>query len=189
MTWSFRRRSEPPQGLALSGLQCPGIAERHPDRQKQYSASYRNCLGSQGRRKDRHPGFVRNVLRSSTARTLFPRRCLGRIDQRTTGFRRHGILFSAQVVPSNLNAIPIFQGNLINPASPHCAPSSFPQANTNLFYLPNQQQFQALKSPNSVFLNQNYLNLAGGPFCRLVFNHLVIRSPRTSSTPTRSKRT
>jgi Carboxypeptidase regulatory-like domain/TonB dependent receptor len=71
--------------------------------------------------------------------------------------------------PSNLNAIPIFQGNLINPASPQCAPSAFPQANTNLFYLPNQQQFQALNTPQSEFLNQNYLNLAQGTFLPLGF--------------------
>ena len=69
----------------------------------------------------------------------------------------------------NLNAIPIFQGNLINSASPQCAPSSFPQANANLFYEPNQQQFQSLNTPNSVFLNQNYLNLAQGTFLPLGF--------------------
>jgi hypothetical protein len=65
---------------------------------------------------------------------------------------------TAAGAPGNLNAIPIFQGNLINPASPQCAPSPVPQANTNLFYEPNQQQFQSLNTPNSVFLNQNYLN-------------------------------
>jgi hypothetical protein len=58
--------------------------------------------------------------------------------------------------PGNLNAIPIFQG-LQNLAD--CAPSAFPAANANLGYLPNQQQFQSLNFPQSVFLNQNYLNL------------------------------
>jgi hypothetical protein len=58
--------------------------------------------------------------------------------------------------PGNLNAIPIFQGTLNQPG---CAPSVFPLANANLGYLPNQQQFQALNFPQSVFLNQNYLNL------------------------------
>ena len=57
--------------------------------------------------------------------------------------------------PGNLNAIPIFQGLQNQPA---CAPSPYPQANTNLGYLPNQQQFQSLNFPQSVFLNQNYLN-------------------------------
>jgi hypothetical protein len=68
--------------------------------------------------------------------------------------------------PANLNAIPIFQG-LLN--QPNCTPSVFPQANANLFYEPNQQQFQALNTPNSVFLNQNYLNLAQGTFLPLAF--------------------
>jgi hypothetical protein len=68
--------------------------------------------------------------------------------------------------PANLNAIPIFQG-LLN--QPSCTPSVFPQANANLFYEPNQQQFQALNTPNSVFLNQNYLNLAQGTFLPLGF--------------------
>ena len=58
--------------------------------------------------------------------------------------------------PSNLNAIPIFQGTL---AQSSCAPSPFPLADANMGYLPNQQQFQALNFPQSVFLNQNYLNL------------------------------
>jgi hypothetical protein len=68
--------------------------------------------------------------------------------------------------PANLNAIPIFQGSL---NQPNCTPSPFPQANANLFYQPDQQRFQALNTPNSVFLNQNYLNLAGGTFLPLGF--------------------
>jgi Carboxypeptidase regulatory-like domain/TonB dependent receptor len=68
--------------------------------------------------------------------------------------------------PSNLNAVPIFQG-LLN--QPQCAPSAFPQANANLFYEPNQQQFQALNTPQSEFLNQNYLNLAQSTFLPLGF--------------------
>jgi len=59
--------------------------------------------------------------------------------------------------PGNLNAFTIFQG-LLN--QPGCEPSAIPQANTNLGYLPNQQQFQALNFPQSSFLNQNYLNPA-----------------------------
>jgi len=58
--------------------------------------------------------------------------------------------------PTNLNAIPIFQGTL---NSPGCSPSPFPLANTNLGYLPNEQRFQALNFPQSTFLSQNYLNL------------------------------
>jgi len=62
--------------------------------------------------------------------------------------------------PSNLNAITIFQGlpiNLASPANP-CAATLNPATATALGYLPNQQQFQALNFPQSVFLNQNYLN-------------------------------
>jgi hypothetical protein len=58
--------------------------------------------------------------------------------------------------PANLNAFPIFQGTLNQPG---CTASAFPLANANLGYLPDQQQFQALNFPQSVFLNQNYLNL------------------------------
>jgi Carboxypeptidase regulatory-like domain/TonB dependent receptor len=58
--------------------------------------------------------------------------------------------------PGNMNAITIFQGLQNVPA---CAPSIFPQANTNLGYLPDQQQFTSLNFPQSVFLNQNYLNV------------------------------
>ncbi len=61
---------------------------------------------------------------------------------------------------ANLNAVPIFQG-LLN--QPQCASSPFPQANANLFYEPSQQQFQSLNVPQSVFLNQNYLNLNPDP--------------------------
>jgi hypothetical protein len=59
--------------------------------------------------------------------------------------------------PGNLNAIPIFQGTLVNPAFPQCAPSTIGPVNAALGYLPNQQQFQALNFPQSAFLNQNYL--------------------------------
>lgn len=60
--------------------------------------------------------------------------------------------------PGNLNAIPIFQGTLVNPAFPQCAPSGSGPVNAALGYLPNQQQFQALNFPQSAFLNQNYLS-------------------------------
>jgi len=62
--------------------------------------------------------------------------------------------------PSNLNAITIFQGLPINQPSPAnpCAATLNPATASALGYLPNQQQFQALNFPQSVFLNQNYLN-------------------------------
>jgi hypothetical protein len=64
--------------------------------------------------------------------------------------------------PANLNAIPIFQGLPINDTSLSnpCIVSSNPATASALGYLPNQQQFQALNFPGSVFLNQNYLNPA-----------------------------
>jgi hypothetical protein len=55
--------------------------------------------------------------------------------------------------PANLNAIPIFQGLVNNPA---CTPG--PSALLGaLGYLPNQQQFTSTNFPSSLFLNQNYL--------------------------------
>ena len=64
--------------------------------------------------------------------------------------------------PGNLNGITIFQGMPINVPSPTnpCAATLNPATATAMGYLPNQQQFQALNFPGSVFLNQNYLNPA-----------------------------
>ena len=61
--------------------------------------------------------------------------------------------------PGNLNAITIFQGLPVNQPSPAnpCAATLLPGTAAALGYLPNQQQFQALNFPQSVFLNQNYL--------------------------------
>jgi hypothetical protein len=73
--------------------------------------------------------------------------------------------------PSNLNAITIFQGlpiDVANPGNPCAATLSTAAANA-LGYLPNQQQFKALNSPQSVFLNQNYLNATNGTFLPLGF--------------------
>jgi len=63
---------------------------------------------------------------------------------------------------TNLNAFTIFQGLPINnpSAGNPCAASLNPAVTTALGYLPNQQQFQALNFPGSIFLNQNYLNPA-----------------------------
>ncbi len=62
--------------------------------------------------------------------------------------------------PANMNAISIFQGLPINvpSAANPCAVSVFPTVTNALGYLPNQQQFQSLNFPQSIFLNQNYLN-------------------------------
>lgn len=62
--------------------------------------------------------------------------------------------------PTNMNAISVFQGLPINAPSPlnPCAATVNPAVASALGYLPNQQQFQALNFPQSIFLNQNYLN-------------------------------
>jgi hypothetical protein len=60
--------------------------------------------------------------------------------------------------PANLNAIPIFQGLPINASSGPCSVSANPAVTSALGYQPNQQIFQALNFPQSIFLNQNYLN-------------------------------
>jgi hypothetical protein len=60
--------------------------------------------------------------------------------------------------PGNLNAIPIFQGLPINDPTNKCAASTNSAVTAALGYLPNEQQFQSLNFPQSVFLNQNYLN-------------------------------
>ena len=62
--------------------------------------------------------------------------------------------------PGNLNGITIFQGLPVNVASAAnpCAATLNPAAATAMGFLPNQQQFQSLNFPQSLFLNQNYLN-------------------------------
>ena len=62
--------------------------------------------------------------------------------------------------PTNMNAVSVFQGLPINvPSSLNpCAATVNPAVASALGYLPNQQQFQALNFPQSIFLNQNYLN-------------------------------
>ncbi len=78
--------------------------------------------------------------------------------------------------PANLNAIPIFQGlipaaNTPNGTASPCSPSLNPAVLAALNYHPNEQVFQALNFPRSVFLNQNYLNLnpAAPTFLPLAF--------------------
>jgi hypothetical protein len=80
----------------------------------------------------------------------------------TAGCSNPNALFG-QGSPANLNGIPIFQGlpiNGTNVTNNPCVVSSNPAVASALGYLPNQQQFQALNFPQSIFLNQNYLNPA-----------------------------
>src|SRR5215469_6843999 len=62
--------------------------------------------------------------------------------------------------PGNLNAITIFQGLPVNAPSLNnpCTATLNPAAATAMGFLPNQQQFQSLNLPQSLFLNQNYLS-------------------------------
>ncbi|HZP02393.1 MAG TPA: carboxypeptidase regulatory-like domain-containing protein [Terriglobia bacterium] len=64
--------------------------------------------------------------------------------------------------PGNLNGITIFQGLPINVASAAnpCAATLSPTTASAMGYLPDQQQFKSLNFPQSIFLNQNYLNPA-----------------------------
>jgi len=83
--------------------------------------------------------------------------------------------------PDNLNAIPIFQGLLpsaTGSVSSPCSPTGSPAVLAALNYVPNQQRFSCgtgdpncgVASPsNSIFLTQNYLNLAQGTFLPLPF--------------------
>jgi hypothetical protein len=89
-------------------------------------------------------------------------------DGSTSGqlaFGGTGICSKGPGDPNNLNAIPIFQGLIPGPngsVSSQCSPTTNPGVLTALGYQPNQQVFQALNFPQSVFLNQNYLNPTTG---------------------------
>ncbi len=164
----FPPKFKPPVGLALPAYQALGL-------QKGIQTDKNNIQPRFGLAWDPR-GDGKTVVRASYG-IFYDHPLLGLYflgdasDGSTSGqlaFAGTGFCSSAGS-PGNLNAIPIFQGNLINPNAPQCVPSSFPQANANLFYEPNQQQFQALNTPNSVFLNQNYLNLAQGTFLPLGF--------------------
>jgi hypothetical protein len=164
----FPPKFKPPQGLALPAYGALGL-------QKGIQTDKNNIQPRFGLAWD-PKGDGKTVIRASYG-MFYDHPLLGLYflgdasDGSTSGqlaFAGTGFCSTAGSA-TNLNAIPIFQGNLINPLSGQCAPSPFPQANANLFYQPNQQQFQALNTPNSVFLNQNYLNLTQGTFLPLGF--------------------
>ena len=164
----FPPQFKPPQGLALPAYNALGL-------QKGIKTDKNNIQPRIGIAWD-PKGDGKTVVRASFG-MFYDHPLLGLyfLGQASDGSTSGQLAFggtgfcSTAGSPGNLNAIPIFQGNLINPLSPQCAPSSFPQANINLFYEANQQQFQSLNTPNSVFLNQNYLNLAQGTFLPLAF--------------------
>ncbi len=155
----------PPQGLALSAYDALGL-------QKGIQTDKNNIQPRFGMAWD-PKGDGKTVIRASYG-MFYDHPLLGLyfLGDASDGSSSGQLAFggtggcSGPGNPANLNAVPIFQG-LVN--VPFCAPSLFPQANANLFYQPDQQRFQALNTPQSVFLNQNYLNLAGGTFLPLAF--------------------
>src|SRR6202045_178693 len=164
----FPPKFKPPQGLALPAYQALGL-------QKGIQTDKNNIQPRFGLAWDPR-GDGKTVVRASYG-IFYDHPLLGLYflgdasDGSTSGqlaFAGTGFCTGAGNA-TNLNGIPIFQGNLINSGAPQCAPSPSPVANANLFYEPTQQQFQALNTPNSVFLSQHYLNLAGGTFLPLGF--------------------
>jgi len=150
----FPPQFKPPQGLALPAYHLLGL-------QKGIQTDKNNIQPRLGIAYD-PKGDGKTVIRASFG-MFYDHPLLGLyfLGDASDGSSSGQLAFggtgfcSGTGAPGNLNAFTIFQG-LLN--QPGCEPSPFPQANTNLGYLPNQQQFQALNFPQSVFLNQNYLN-------------------------------
>ena len=144
----------PPQGLALSAYKLLGL-------QKGIQTDWNNIQPRIGAAWD-PAGNGKTVVRASYG-MFYDHPLLGLyfLGDASDGSSSGQLAFAGTGFckgagnPGNLNAFPIFQGLQ---GLPQCAPSPLPQANANLGYLPNQQQFQSLNFPQSVFLNQNYLN-------------------------------
>ncbi|MGC1448763.1 MAG: TonB-dependent receptor, partial [Candidatus Sulfotelmatobacter sp.] len=144
----------PPQGLALSAYNLLGL-------QKGIQTDWNNIQPRIGAAWD-PAGNGKTVVRASYG-MFYDHPLLGLyfLGDASDGSSSGQLAFAGTGFckgagnPGNLNAFPIFQGLQ---GLPQCAPSPLPQANANLGYLPNQQQFQSLNFPQSVFLNQNYLN-------------------------------
>jgi len=151
----FPPKFKPPQGLALPAYNLLGL-------QKGIQTDSNNIQPRVGLAFD-PKGDGKTVIRASYG-LFYDHPLLGLYflgdasDGSSSGQLAFGgtALCEGDANPANLNAIPIFQGSL---NSPGCTPSPFPLANANLGYLPAQQQFESLNFPQSVFLNQNYLNL------------------------------
>ena len=157
----FPPQFTPPQGLALPAYNALGL-------QKGIKIDKKNIQPRLGLAWD-PKGDGKTVVRGSFG-MFFDHPLLGLYflgdasDGSTSGqliFAGTGVCTGAGA-PGNLNAVPIFQGLLPSAsgsvASP-CSPTNNPLVLSALDYLPQQQQFQALNFPQSVFLNQNYLNL------------------------------
>jgi hypothetical protein len=160
----------PPQGLALPAYNLLGL-------QKGIQTAKHNFQPRIGIAWD-PAGNGKTVIRASYG-IFYDHPLLGLyfLGQASDGSSSGQLAFAGTSVcsnagsPTNLNAITIFQGlpiNNPNPANP-CAATLSPAAATAMGFLPNQQQFESLNFPGSVFLNQNYLNFANGTFLPLAF--------------------
>jgi hypothetical protein len=150
---------KPPQGLALPAYNLLGL-------QKGIQTDWNNIQPRIGMAWD-PSGNGKTVVRASYG-MFYDHPLLGLyfLGDASDGSSSGQLAFAGTSVcsgpgsPSNLNAITIFQGlpiNVPSPANP-CAATLNPATASALGYLPNQQQFQSLNFPQSVFLNQNYLN-------------------------------
>ena len=157
----FPPQFTPPQGLALPAYNALGL-------QKGIKIDKKNIQPRLGLAWD-PKGDGKTVVRGSFG-MFFDHPLLGLyfLGDASDGSTSGQLIFAGTGVctvagaPGNLNAVPIFQGLLPSAsgsvASP-CSPTNNPLVLSALDYLPQQQQFQALNFPQSVFLNQNYLNL------------------------------
>ncbi len=152
---------KPPQGLALPAYNALGL-------QKGIQTDKNNFQPRIGLAWD-PTGDTKTVVRASYG-LFYDHPLLGLYflgdasDGSSSGqlaFGGTGICSNGAGDPSNLNAIPIFQGLIPGSngsVSSACSPTANPAVLTALGYQPNHQVFQALNFPQSVFLNQNYLN-------------------------------
>jgi len=170
---------KPPQGLALPAYQGLGL-------QKGIQTDKNNVQPRIGIAWD-PKGDGKTVIRSSYG-IFFDHPLLGLYflgdasDGSSSGqlaFGGTGLCQKGPGDPANLNAWPIFQGLIPSAsgsvASP-CSPTGSPAVLAALNYSPNQQRFSCATgdpscgvSSNSIFLNQSYLNLAGGTFLPVGF--------------------
>jgi hypothetical protein len=175
----FPPKFKAPQGLALPAYQQLGL-------QKGIQTDKNNFQPRIGIAWD-PKGDGKTVVRSSYG-IFFDHPLLGLYflgdasDGSSSGqlaFGGTGLCSGGPGDPSNLNAWPIFQGLIPSAGgsvSSPCSPTSSPAVLAALNYSPNQQRFSCATgdpscgvSTNSIFLNQSYLNLAGGTFLPVGF--------------------
>jgi hypothetical protein len=177
----FPPKFKPPQGLALPAYNQLGL-------QKGIQTDSNNIQPRLGIAWD-PKGDGKTVIRASFG-MFYDHPLLGLYflgdasDGSSSGqlaFGGTGICSKGPGDPGNLNAIPIFQGLIPaangSVAAP-CSPTQNPAVLAALNYSPNQQRFSCnagdqacgvATTTQSIFLGQNYLNLAQGTFLPLGF--------------------